>query len=1148
MVGYLPPELLQLQYLQILDLSNNQFSGNLPPQWSSQSLLFLDLSYNILSGPLPIAYGSQDTFPTLQTFALQGNLLTGALPIPGWTSTGFGTESLVTLRPGNDGLCGPVPVIDPNLYPRASPRNATPTAIASVLLSSGAVQSNNFSQTYIMYEGILSDTGAPLEGVSTTEVQVTNTLGSCATACGRTFSITSNLLDATWENNVSLADILAHNPGLLPSDAKPGLELALPCYPSGLEPSEYGSDAALLMFAGGNQQSQEGVLGAELAGAVVSPFGLGQNGLYYEGSWTIASNSSGIPELDRMLIQPVYWFVKMEASFKISAVTITAGKDISNVGLYIGDAAMNVFGNQLAYNGLNVSSGQTKTVPVPHVPGKLVILYAGYSGQGTLSLSQVKVWPAEGNAALNKAVNTLVRTPRGANLTTDGDLRTCTNFTSNVLDGVWAWVDLNYTADVEVVGLSLSGMDSPSPVQVFVSDVATREATASTQTSCGSIPAPSALPYEQSTVQCNLRGRYVGIHIPLITWARICEIEVFLTSAPTAHTSSATPGSTAGGAGAASPSHSDTVAIAVGAALGTFAVLLAILGTFLFVRSRRKARNIVPKVEKGTSDLGLLEVGGGKFGYLGKAQSSSNGVGNSSSGGGNGSGFGSGTATLETEVSLPISMLSGSSAGGGGGNGGGSGAGGGGGGGSGAGGAGQDTFTDSPEKKRRIAWFFPRLRKPRGDHVELHSEQGKVSGPGREVVTMEHQQGNGRQTPTIDTQVPGTDLSKFSNRCDVVDFRDIELVRTIGEGSFGLVWMAKYLQTTVAVKVLTHDMRQEMLLEGGTESYIKSRNVVVGSRSQTGVQPGKVGLMSPLYWNGAMAESKADGVAGPSQEALAALEREASIMASLRHPNCIQYLGACLQPPALIMEYCSRRSIDTILAAANQDVKLARQLDWVHLLSMASDAAKGMLYLHTRHPPIIHRDLKSPNLLVDALWHVKVSDFNLSRAIERDVVVSSLQITNPRWLAPEVVRGGQAGMAADVYSFGVVLWELMTWDLPWGHDTNPFSIINSIASGNTLPMPSIDSLKAGPLPCYDAYVALMQQCWAADPAARPSMNHVAQELRGMLTDMVQGKLTESSSSGKSLRSGDLGSSSSSGTRVRVLNTNTNTNSNTNKNT
>ena len=75
---------------------------------------------------------------------------------------------------------------------------------------------------------------------------------------------------------------------------------------------------------------------------------------------------------------------------------------------------------------------------------------------------------------------------------------------------------------------------------------------------------------------------------------------------------------------------------------------------------------------------------------------------------------------------------------------------------------------------------------------------------------------------------------------------------------------------------------------------------------------------------------------------------------------------------------------------------------------MAFDAAKGMQYLHSRQPPIIHRDLKSPNLLVDAHWHVKVSDFGLSRTLheQEQPTTSSLGgAGNPRWLAPEVRAG-----------------------------------------------------------------------------------------------------------------------------------------------
>ena len=118
---------------------------------------------------------------------------------------------------------------------------------------------------------------------------------------------------------------------------------------------------------------------------------------------------------------------------------------------------------------------------------------------------------------------------------------------------------------------------------------------------------------------------------------------------------------------------------------------------------------------------------------------------------------------------------------------------------------------------------------------------------------------------------------------------------------------------------------------------------------------------------------------------------------------------------------------------------MAKQLRWGRLLNMALDAAKGMLYLHTRTPPIAHRDLKSANLLVDSQWHVKVADFNLSRALESNLSASTLFITNPRWLSPEVLSGHPGQLAADVWAFGTVLWELATWRLPFEH-MNPFQV------------------------------------------------------------------------------------------------------------
>lgn len=63
---------------------------------------------------------------------------------------------------------------------------------------------------------------------------------------------------------------------------------------------------------------------------------------------------------------------------------------------------------------------------------------------------------------------------------------------------------------------------------------------------------------------------------------------------------------------------------------------------------------------------------------------------------------------------------------------------------------------------------------------------------------------------------------------------------------------------------------------------------------------------------------------------------------------------------------------------------------------MALEAAKGMLYLHSRVDVVLHRDLKSANLLVDKHWRVKVADFNLSRVMHASAVVSSVSATNPR--------------------------------------------------------------------------------------------------------------------------------------------------------
>ncbi|XP_019179574.1 PREDICTED: serine/threonine-protein kinase CTR1-like [Ipomoea nil] len=215
--------------------------------------------------------------------------------------------------------------------------------------------------------------------------------------------------------------------------------------------------------------------------------------------------------------------------------------------------------------------------------------------------------------------------------------------------------------------------------------------------------------------------------------------------------------------------------------------------------------------------------------------------------------------------------------------------------------------------------------------------------------------------------------------------------------------------------------------------------------------------------------------------------REVAIMKRLRHPNIVLFMGAVTQPPnlSIVTEYLSRGSLYRLLHKHG-----AREaLDEKRRLCMAYDVAKGMNYLHKRNPPIVHRDLKSPNLLVDKKYTVKVCDFGLSRLKANTFLSSKSAAGTPEWMAPEVLRDEPSNEKSDVYSFGVILWELATLQQPWGN-LNPAQVVAAVGfKGKRLEIPH---------DLNPQVAAIIEACWANEPWKRPSFSTIMDLLRPLI--------------------------------------------------
>uniref|UniRef100_A0A452GNR1 mitogen-activated protein kinase kinase kinase n=1 Tax=Gopherus agassizii TaxID=38772 RepID=A0A452GNR1_9SAUR len=212
------------------------------------------------------------------------------------------------------------------------------------------------------------------------------------------------------------------------------------------------------------------------------------------------------------------------------------------------------------------------------------------------------------------------------------------------------------------------------------------------------------------------------------------------------------------------------------------------------------------------------------------------------------------------------------------------------------------------------------------------------------------------------------------------------------------------------------------------------------------------------------------------------VRQEARLFCMLHHPNIIALKAVCLQSPnlCLVMEYARGGALNRALAG--------RKVPPHVLVNWAVQIARGMNYLHNEAVvPIIHRDLKSINILILEKMEagelggrtLKITDFGLAREWHKTTKMSAAGTY--AWMAPEVIRLSLFSKSSDVWSFGVLLWELLTGEVPY-REIDALAVAYGVAMNKlTLPIPST---------CPEPFARLLAECWDPDPHARPPFGSI----------------------------------------------------------
>ncbi|CAM9802571.1 unnamed protein product, partial [Scytosiphon promiscuus] len=285
---------------------------------------------------------------------------------------------------------------------------------------------------------------------------------------------------------------------------------------------------------------------------------------------------------------------------------------------------------------------------------------------------------------------------------------------------------------------------------------------------------------------------------------------------------------------------------------------------------------------------------------------------------------------------------------------------------------------------------------------------------------------------------------------NIINPKEIMLHKIIGEGSFGRVWSGRWRSSSVAVKEFVF---AQAAISGGSMQRNELIEEIVG---------------------------------------------EAAIMSVLQHPRILHLYGCSLTSQAIwiVSELCTRGSLRQVLDDRGFPLTPRARL------RVAVDVAEGMLYLHSREVPVIHRDLKSHNIFMmedpDGQLQPKIGDWGSARAVALYTGMRSMThgVGTTCWLAPEVIKDAKCSEKADVYAFGILLWELATREQVYS-GLSAAQIIDRVANQGLRPKAPRE---------LDGW-CLVVKCWQEDPLQRPDFREIVDVSTALLGKLGGGPST-----------------------------------------